>query len=38
MFIFLINETLNRLMNVIYFIKLDFKNAYHQIKIRKNDE
>ena len=36
--LFLIDETLNRLMNVIYFIKLDFKNAYHQIKIRKNDE
>ena len=34
----LINETLNRLMNVVYFIKLDFKNAYHQIKIRKNNE
>ena len=26
---FLINKTLNRLMNVIYFIKLDLKNAYH---------
>ena len=34
----LIDETLNRLMNVVYFIKLDFKNAYHRIKIRKNDE
>ena len=34
----LIDETLNRLMNVVYFIKLNFKNAYHQIKIRKNDE
>ena len=25
----LIDETLNRLMNAAYFIKLDFKNAYH---------
>ena len=24
-----INETLNRLVSVAYFIKLDFKNAYH---------
>ena len=36
--LFLINETLNRLMNVVYFIKLNFKNAYHRIRIRKNDE
>ena len=35
---FLIDETLNRLMSVVYFIKLDFKNAYHRIKICKNDE
>ena len=35
---FLIDETLNHLMNVIYFIKLNFKNAYSCIKIRKNDE
>ena len=34
----LIDETLNRLVSAAYFIKLDFKNAYHQIKIRKNDE
>ena len=34
----LIDKTLNRLINVVYFIKLDFKNAYHQIKIHKNDE
>ena len=26
---FLIDETLNRLMNVVYFIKLDLKNVYH---------
>ena len=35
---FLIDETLNRLMNVVYFIKFDFKNVYHRIKIRKNDK
>ena len=34
----LIDETLNRLVNAAYFIKLDFKNAYHRIKIRKSDE
>ena len=26
---FLINKTLNRLMNVVYFIKFNFKNAYY---------
>ena len=34
----LIDETLNRLVSVAYFIKLDFKNAYHRIRIRKDDE
>ena len=34
----LINETLNRLVSAAYFIKLDFKNAYHWIKICKSDE
>ena len=34
----LIDETLNRFMSAAYFIKLDFKNAYHSIRIRKNDE
>ena len=34
----LIDETLNRFMSAAYFIKLDFKNAYHRIKIRKSDE
>ena len=34
----LIDETLNRLVSAAYFIKLDFKNAYHRINIRKNDE
>ena len=34
----LIDETLNRFMNVAYFIKLDLKNVYHRIKIYKADE
>ena len=34
----LIDETLNRLVSAAYFIKFDFKNAYHRIKIRKSDE
>ena len=34
----LINETLNRFVSAAYFIKLDFKNAYYRIKIRKSDE
>ena len=34
----LIEEALNRLTNVIYFIELDFKNVYYRTKIRKNDE
>ena len=34
----LIDETLNRFVNAAYFIKLDLKDAYHQIKIRKSDE
>ena len=34
----LINETLNRFVSVVYFIKLDFKNAYYWIKICKNNE
>ena len=34
----LIDETLNCFVNAAYFIKLDLKNAYHRIKIRKNDE
>ena len=34
----LIDETLNRFVSAAYFIKLDFKNAYHRIKIRKDDE
>ena len=34
----LIDKTLNRLMNAAYFIKFDFKNIYHRIKIYKDDE
>ena len=34
----LIDETLNCLVSAAYFIKFDFKNAYHRIRIRKNDE
>ena len=34
----LIIETLNRLNNFKTFTKLNLKNAYHRIRIRKNDE
>ena len=34
----LIDKTLNRFMSAVYFIKLDSKNIYHRIRIRKNDE
>ena len=34
----LISETLNRLSEVKYFIKLNLKNVYHQICIKKGDE
>ena len=37
-FLFLIKKTLDRLMNVIYFTKFNLKNAYHRIRIRKNNE
>ena len=30
-FFFLIEETLNRLMNAVYFMKFNFKNVYHRI-------
>lgn len=33
-----IEKTLNRLMNVVYFTKLDLKNAYYRVRIRQNDE
>ena len=35
---FLIDETLNRLMSVVYFIKFNFKNTYYRIKICKSDK
>jgi hypothetical protein len=34
----LINEAMNRVMNVKYFIKLNIQHAYHLIRIKKNDE
>ena len=34
----LINETLNRLINVAYFTKLDLKKTYHKIHIRVENE
>ena len=33
-----IDETLNRLINVAYFIKLNLKNTYYRIRIRENNE
>ena len=36
--LFLINETLDRFNGFKIFIKLDLKNAYHRIRIRKNDK
>ena len=35
---FLIEKTLDRLIDVAYFTKLNLKNAYHRIRIRKSDE
>ena len=35
---FLISETLNRLSEVKYFIKLNLKDVYHQIHIKKDDK
>ena len=32
-FFLLIEKTLNRLMSVVYFTKLDFKNIYYRIRI-----
>ena len=34
----LIEKTLNRLINAVYFIKLKLKNVYYRIRIRKSDE
>ena len=36
--LFFIDKTLNRLINVVYFIKLNLKDVYHRIRIRKSDE
>ena len=36
--LFLITQILNQLSDSAYFIKLNFKNVYHRIRIRKNDE
>ena len=33
-----IDETLNRLIETVYFIKLNLKNAYYRIKIKVDDE
>jgi len=33
-FLSLIKKTLNRLIDVVYFTKLDLKNAYYRIRIR----
>ena len=33
-----IDETLNRLINIAYFIKLNSKNTYYRIRIRENNE
>ena len=37
-FLSLIAQVLNQLFNYAYFFKSNFKNAYHRIRIRKNDE
>ena len=36
--LFFINETLNRLIDIRYFTKLNFKNAYYRIRIRAKNE
>ena len=38
MFLSLIDETLNRLIKIVYFIKLNFKNVYYRIKIKIKNE
>ena len=37
-FLFLITQILNQLFDFAYFIKLNFKNVYHRIRIRKDNE
>jgi hypothetical protein len=34
----LINKTLDRLIGAAYYTKLDFKDAYYRIRIKKGDE
>jgi hypothetical protein len=34
----LINKTLDRLIGAAYYTKLDLKNAYYQIRIKKGDK
>jgi hypothetical protein len=34
----LINKTLNRLVGAAYYMKLDLKDAYYRIRIKKGDE
>ena len=36
--LFLLSKTLKRFARVKHFIKIDIRNAYHRIRIRKNDE
>jgi hypothetical protein len=33
-----INKTLDRLIGAAYYTKLDFKDAYYRIRIKKDDE
>ena len=37
-FLSLIIQILNQLNDSLYFIKIDFKNVYHRIRIRRDDE
>ena len=37
-FLSLIIQILNQLNDSLYFIKIDFKNVYHRIQIRRDDE
>ena len=34
----LINETLDRLISTAYYIKLDLRDIYYRIRIKKGDE
>jgi hypothetical protein len=37
-FLFLINKTLDRLISAAYYTKLNFKDIYHKIRIKINNE